>query len=919
MEIRNIFIRKTIVVPEQPVLLQKGETYEAMIKESKDGEAVVNIKGTEVRFRTEGEWPKEGRVTIEIIDEQGELPAARIVSHSQEEAATAERAAHPVAAEPLPAELKQVESWLRMQGQPLTKEMVSTLKTFFVEAPGTIEQKLDTIRALVNKKLELTNTQLAAVHEALHGKPLGERLAAIANELDPAFTFANQREQSTATETVLHRPSSTAGDLLEQAQTPMGNASGRPVSQALLGETEPQQQGRESEARVRLNQALMQAEQELRVSETGNLAKEGRRQSSLAEQIREIRTQVARTPDLSKALAQVREQLAKNDHVPADVRRKVEAVLKETAWLQQIGQHTLAKNHLVRQLAQIEQTAAAASQHSPLHSVQTVPPMNQTAVPSETMEGASRGGCQLLPAAQPLGQAVPEAAPMDLTERELLHVSSAANSQSGAIGKAAELEQWIERMHEAVRYAIKVFQHEPHLEKAFDAVQTDIREAFRAAPHWIQKLDGSLAKARELNEKGRELAARQTVLRTLNEIEASLSSTLNDRLTNIDSLFDGAWQAGLPLQAKDFIVQTVTKKMAQAAMDFKNVKRDIMRHLETVLQLTENGKQGVRLQGKQLLETAIKQLDNAILKSDIMLFTDMAMEKQLMKASSQLAEAKKRLYQGDERGARKIVSEVKDMLANMAFKPSDVRVKHFIAKEGLTFADPSKEFLARMNEAVQPLYSESSARQLFETLRRLGLTHDYEVAESLVFKGNREEVTPPNMKAALLRLVQSGNEQIAQQAEQALNQLTGQQLLNKWDAGAGTQSFFFSLPMLWQNELRNVKVYVNARQDGERIDWENCRLYFLFETKKLGDVGILLSANERNLSIMLRNDRDDFGEKVRPLVDMAKERLEEIGYRIVGMNVTKLTREPEPKEEKQSNPPMRPYASWTERGYDFTI
>ncbi len=48
-----------------------------------------------------------------------------------------------------------------------------------------------------------------------------------------------------------------------------------------------------------------------------------------------------------------------------------------------------------------------------------------------------------------------------------------------------------------------------------------------------------------------------------------------------------------------------------------------------------------------MLETTISKLDNAILKSDMMLFTDMKTEKQLMNASTQLAEAKKLLAKGD--------------------------------------------------------------------------------------------------------------------------------------------------------------------------------------------------------------------------------------------------------------------------------
>ena len=40
----------------------------------------------------------------------------------------------------------------------------------------TIQSKLETVRSLANKRLEPTQPQLRAVHEALHGKPLNEVL-----------------------------------------------------------------------------------------------------------------------------------------------------------------------------------------------------------------------------------------------------------------------------------------------------------------------------------------------------------------------------------------------------------------------------------------------------------------------------------------------------------------------------------------------------------------------------------------------------------------------------------------------------------------------------------------------------------------------------------------------------------------------
>ncbi|AMX82295.1 hypothetical protein GS3922_00515 [Geobacillus subterraneus] len=1019
MEIRNIFMKQAMIAPDQPVVLQKGETYDGVVKEKKGDEAVVHLKGTDVRVRTEGEWPQEGRVTIKIVGEQEGVPVARIVPRPPQEAN--EQAVRFSASEPLPTELRQVDAWLQKQGQPLTKETVSTLRTFFAEASGTVEQKLEAVRAVINKKLELTSTHLAAVHEALHGKPLGEQFTEIANSLDPTFTLAKREEQSATkkapqnltvaadrfdrqagrtgrTGELSNAPPSLAADQSAKAGSTEGTKSSEISGRKALGhrplvptwdhlertvrmETAPttgtstrlqqvreqiarepnlskaveyvrqqvvhtpnvdrdvaeqveralrevaqlQRQGREGEARARLSEVLVKAEQAARASETVVRSVNDIFQPSpeLMKQLRAIRTEVARTPNLSNTLSQVQTLLAEHSELPGDVRQKIEAVLKETMRLQQAGQHAAARTHLVRQLDQIESIAAntrssVVQPPSPVNETTApfkMPAVNHISVLSGITEAAGQGGISQRSTAP-----VVEQSGDDGIGNGARQVISPADGQNEVTADAANDNQPTEQLREAMRRAIKSLQQEPRLEKALDAVRADIAEAFRAHPHWEQAWADSLASAQTLMEKGRELAARQTVLKTLNEIEASLPSVPTDRSLDVDSLFDGAWQAALSLESKQFLVQTVTKKMAQAALDFKTVKRDVMRQLETVAQLAENKSPAARLQATSMLEMAIKQLDNAILKSDIMLFTDMVTEKQLMKASSALAEAKKRLRQGDAAGARNIVNEVKNMLANIVFKPSKAKVKHFVRMHGETTADSSKAFLEQVNQVMQPPVDGPSARHMFDTIRRLGLTHDHEAAEWLVLKGNQEESALQNMKEVLLRLAQGGSESVARQAEQALTNLTGQQLLNKWDGTAGWQSFFFTLPLLWQSEVQNVNVYINARQHGERIDWENCQLYFLLETRKLGDLGILLHANERNLSITLRNDRDDFADKAKPFIDKAKEKLEEIGYRVAAVNVTKLTNDAQRKDEQPSPAPSaRPYRRFAERGYDVTI
>lgn len=423
------------------------------------------------------------------------------------------------------------------------------------------------------------------------------------------------------------------------------------------------------------------------------------------------------------------------------------------------------------------------------------------------------------------------------------------------------------------------------------------------AQHMEPSLHEAFARADELAENGREMAARQTVVQALQQVEQTLLP--NNTSTADDAAYESL--AALGLQSKDIIVQTVTKRMAEATKQFQQTKRDMMRNLEAIDHLITQYKQAARPQAKQLLETTIKQLDQTILKSDAMLFADMTMEKKLLQASSQLAEAKKLLEKGQMTEAQKIVKQVKSTLEQMQFKPSDVKVKHFVDAQSLKQQAPEQALLAQWNDVVQP---EPSARHMLQTIRRLGLMHETDMANALVFNGESEQ-TEDTMKGLLMKLAQTGGE-AAKQAEQALTNMTGQQLLNKNDQGSAMQTLFFTIPLLLQKEVKDVKVYVNARNDGKRVDWENCSLYFLLETKKLGDVGVLLSANERTISVTFRNDREDFAERMRPLIETATKRLEDIGYRVGHVQFTTFE-----KKEEKTNEPKR--ATWTEKGYDFTI
>ncbi|MDZ5711470.1 hypothetical protein [Jeotgalibacillus haloalkalitolerans] len=417
-----------------------------------------------------------------------------------------------------------------------------------------------------------------------------------------------------------------------------------------------------------------------------------------------------------------------------------------------------------------------------------------------------------------------------------------------------------------------------------------------------QALQQAAAKAEQFVQNGQELQARQVMMQGIEQAAAayplkaaSEQYMLSDELTS-----------QIPMHSRDVIVMRVSEKMSQAAIDFKNIQKDMTRNLSQI-EFAANRQQALQ-QSKPLLEATIRMLDKAILKGDFMLYTNMETEKDLLKASGQLAEASKLLAKGEVAQAARITSEVKAMMEKIEFKPSDVKVQHFVSKEIMQLEQPSLQKLTAQNlqQSMQNLRNEPSARHAFEHVRAMGMTFENEQAHSLL---NKSQDQAASLKGMLMKMAGEGK------ADQTLTQLTGQQLLSKTDA-SGLQSMVMTLPFILQEKVESFKVYMQSKNGSQKVDWENCNLYFLFDTKKLGEIGVSLNVSERNLSIKMKNDQPDFEKKMEPITSLAKDRLEKIGYSVQQLQFDRLTAE---EINEVSAEPAQAVPVMTEKGYDFSI
>ncbi|WP_241738718.1 hypothetical protein [Anoxybacillus flavithermus] len=377
------------------------------------------------------------------------------------------------------------------------------------------------------------------------------------------------------------------------------------------------------------------------------------------------------------------------------------------------------------------------------------------------------------------------------------------------------------------------------------------------------------------------------------------------------------WVQSIPIQAKDMIVKTITEKLSQAAFDFKKLQIEMNKKLENAAFLLNSGQTLAHQQAKQFVEAVIHTLDRAILQGEFMLFTDMKTEKQMLQASAKLAEAKQLLTEGEQSDALNIVNEVKKLLGGLRFQPADVKMKYFVSAFHFNEQEamPKQQLLSQLARTLKlPLGEEVSARSMFEQFRQLGFQHEQDISRALWLK--QPAMEPQNIKAVLMKLSQGELGMIAQQAEHALVNMTGQQLLSKFDTNNHVQTMFYQFPVLLHDQMETVHIYLNSRNDEGKLDWQNCSLYFLLDTEKYGKIGILLQALERNLTITIKTDNAQLSEALKSLTEMAKENLEAIGYNVKGIAFAKMNEQEEQKtaaettQEKETN---------REKGYDWTV
>ncbi|MBM7097242.1 hypothetical protein JSY36_16030 [Bacillus sp. H-16] len=472
----------------------------------------------------------------------------------------------------------------------------------------------------------------------------------------------------------------------------------------------------------------------------------------------------------------------------------------------------------------------------------------------------------------------------------------------------------------AVGHMQNALVNEPSLKEAV----SKIRELAHSSLTTEQRtfLEGQIIQAETFTAKGRELKARQVVAGALEALSSTSlpaeSSGAGSTRPDPGRYLDNDFLSTLPVTSKDYVVTTVSERMALATDDFKLMQRDVSRQLDRIAHIMMHVRTAA--QAKPMLETVIHQLDKALMKSDWLLFADMKTERRMLEASSQLTRAKELIARGEHHSARQLIKEVQQTVNTLNFKPADTKVKHFASQQAEWHE--KRPVQDRLNSYVKDaarslVQNDHSGRQVFEGIRQLGYSRESEIARILAAgKGNIEEANQKNVRGLLLQMIKSDEESGRNQAQQVLMTSTGQQLLARSDSQhSNLQSLLLQLPVLLEGQTENLQVFINGRNKyNDQLDWENCNLYFLMETKKLGEIGISLQVTNRTLNITLKNDLPGFKHKLEPFTKACLKRLEQVGYTAGDIHFKPLHDKDTPAVPSKKITPQA-----TQKGFDYKI
>lgn len=123
--------------------------------------------------------------------------------------------------------------------------------------------------------------------------------------------------------------------------------------------------------------------------------------------------------------------------------------------------------------------------------------------------------------------------------------------------------------------------------------------------------------------------------------------------------------------------------------------------------------------------------------------------------------------------------------------------------------------------------------------------------------------------------------------QETVQRITGQQLLFK--NNDSMMQLFFQLPILNQFGKPDSIVHFQGKQKKGQIDPDFCRILFYLNLEKLNEIVVDVQIQNRIISLSIYNENEYPVTKLKPLEQLLKTRLDQVGYNLTSVKWMKQT------------------------------
>ncbi|WP_127604578.1 hypothetical protein [Paenibacillus validus] len=186
---------------------------------------------------------------------------------------------------------------------------------------------------------------------------------------------------------------------------------------------------------------------------------------------------------------------------------------------------------------------------------------------------------------------------------------------------------------------------------------------------------------------------------------------------------------------------------------------------------------------------------------------------------------------------------------------------------------------------------EEGHHALGRIMKAIGVEHEHQAFKLLGTDSPSEarDRQADSLKSVLMQLAQvpDASEEVKQAAQQAVQQITGQQLLLSPDRNALFSHVTLFVPLVQADGTQTAAIHIQSRKGKKGgLDASNCRLVFDLQMKALGDTLVDVQVVNRIVSLHVHNDSSFTAALLESYREEIAGGLASIGYQFISMKVS---------------------------------